>query len=342
MTVAVPPRLDAEIPLVSLFPALAAIPRARLGVRTTPVEQVEGVSGVRDLWIKRDDLSAELVGGNKVRSLEFLLGRVTRGDTVATVGGLGSTHVLATATHAARIGARTIAVRWPHDMSPIAREVERAAKAACAEVVDSQHFVTGWTRGALRRLRRDLHHVPLGGATPLGVLGQVNAGLELAAQVADGAMPAPTRVVVPMGTGATAAGLALGASLGGLTTEIVAVRCGPAIGSNGFRVRHLVHATANLITRYSGVRVTPGDHVEVRVVHRAYGGAYGRPFRPAEQAAKLLHQLRGIVLDSTYSAKAWLVAQGLASNHAGATLFWLTFDARWMPSAEGRVGSVGT
>ena len=60
-----------------------------------------------------------------MRALEFLLGDVRPGDTVLTLGGEGSTHVLATATHAARLGARTLAVRWPHDMSPMAHRVVR-------------------------------------------------------------------------------------------------------------------------------------------------------------------------------------------------------------------------
>ena len=56
--------------------------------------------------MKREDLSSDVLGGNKVRSLEFLLGGVVEGDTVLTLGGEGSTHVLATAVHAARLGAQ--------------------------------------------------------------------------------------------------------------------------------------------------------------------------------------------------------------------------------------------
>src|SRR6476620_9175307 len=82
--------------LFKQFPALSAnVAHVDLGLRETPVESVE-VAGTR-LLVKRDDLSADPLGGNKVRALEFLLAGAERGDTVLTVGSSGSTHALATA-----------------------------------------------------------------------------------------------------------------------------------------------------------------------------------------------------------------------------------------------------
>jgi len=63
-----------DIALYKRFPALRALPRAMLCTLPSPVEQVSGIEGASDLWIKRDDLNAPLMGGNKVRALEFLLG----------------------------------------------------------------------------------------------------------------------------------------------------------------------------------------------------------------------------------------------------------------------------
>lgn len=340
MTIAPFAVASSEIALVRRFPVLAAIPRARLGVRPSPVERLEGFRDVDDLWVKRDDLSAELMGGNKVRALEFALARVERGDTVLTVGGHGSTHVLATATHAARLGAQTIAVRWPHELGDVGRQVDAASRAACVNVVESLHIVTGIGRAHLMRMGGGLHYVPLGAANAEGILGQVNAALELAEQVAEGLLPAPARVVVPLGTGATAAGLSLGFALAGLPTTVVAVRCGPRIGSNGWRVRALEREALALLRRYVGSTMAVA-RTPLRVMHNAYGGAYGRPFPPARDAAGLLHTLRGWRLDDTYSAKAFLVAldlaaheSGIGSSVGGPTLFWLTFDGRWLTADD--------
>jgi 1-aminocyclopropane-1-carboxylate deaminase/D-cysteine desulfhydrase-like pyridoxal-dependent ACC family enzyme len=322
-------RADA-IPLVRRFPALAAIPRARLGRFPTPVEHLEGFQDVERLYVKREDLSSDLLGGNKVRSLEFLLGRIVEGDTVLTLGGEGSTHVLATAVHAARLGARTIAVRWRHDMHSAAHEVAARALAECEEIVTAPSFLRAMPTLLRLRLTRPALYIPLGGSTALGTLGHVNAALELADQIEAGALPRPARVVVPLGSGGTAAGLALGFAMSGLDAVVIGARVGPRIGANRFRVMQLVEQTRRLIRRYTGRTPPSVRRDRVAVSHDLYGGAYARPHPTAEHASVLVDALRGWRLDATYSAKAFAAALDIAAAEDTPTLFWLTFDARWM------------
>jgi hypothetical protein len=54
-----------------------------------------------------------------------------------------------------------------------------------------------------------------------------------------------------------------------------------------------------------------------------YGGAYGRPLDGAPDTTPT-----GVPLDATYSAKAFVAANEWARKEN--TLFWLTFDSRWM------------
>lgn len=329
-----PSTRDDPIPLVRRFPALAAIPRARLGRFPTPVEKLEGFRDVESLWVKHEDLASDALGGNKVRSLEFLLGRIGPGDTVLTVGGVGSTHILSTAVHAKRLGAKTIAVRWRHDMHPAAHEVSERAASECAEVVTASNFVTALVPLIRLRLTRRAHYIPLGGSTPLGTLGHVNAALELAEQVEAQELPQPVRLVTPLGSGGTAAGLALGFAIAGLETTVLGARVGPRIGANKFRVLRLAEQTRQLIARYTGRAPPPVRSDRVVVSHDLYGGAYARPHPTAEHAAVLVDALRGWRLDATYSAKAFAVALDLATDTSTPTLFWMTFDARWMKSLE--------
>src|SRR6516225_5369875 len=77
------------------------LPRVSLTTLPTPVEPLERmarVSGVAPLWIKRDDATGRLYGGNKPRKLELLLGAaLARGRRrVLTFGALGTHHGLAT------------------------------------------------------------------------------------------------------------------------------------------------------------------------------------------------------------------------------------------------------
>jgi len=323
---------DDPLPLVYKYPALAAIPRARLGRFPTPVEKLEGFRDVESLWVKHEDLSSDALGGNKVRSLEFLLGHVVAGDTVLTLGGVGSTHILATAVHAKRLGAQTIAVRWQHDMHPMAREVAERSAAECVETITTANIFRAIIPLVRLRLTRQLHYIPLGGSTPLGTLGHVNAALELADQVDAGIMPSPVRVVVPLGSGGTAAGLALGFAIAGMDTTVLGVRVGPRIGANRWRVLRLVEQTRHLIGRYAGRMPPPVSGERVVVSHDLYAGAYARPHPTAEHAAVLVDTLRGWRLDATYSAKAFAVALDTAAERGTPTLFWMTFDARWMKS----------
>lgn len=321
---------DPDIALYRRFPALRALPRARLCRLPSPVMHAPLV-GER-LWIKRDDLNSDAFGGNKARSLEFLLGSVRAGETVLTIGGEGSTHVLATATHARSLGADTIAMRWKHDMNPGAARVSELI-AASARGPLSANAVFAIARALAHRLGHRVHYVPLGGSTPLGVLAQVNAALELAEQVAAGELPQPKRVVLPLGSGGTTAGLALGFAVAGLDVEVVGARVAPRLAANARRVRRLADGARRLITRTTGQPVARVPRGMVRVVHDVFGGAYGRVLPGSEDAAGLLLDAYGIKLDSTYSAKAFVAALESARSLSGPTLFWLTFDGRCLDAS---------
>ena len=296
-----------------------------------------------ELWVKRDDLNAAEYGGNKVRALELLLGGVREGETVLTLGGEGSTHVLATAAHARRLGAGVVAVRWPHEMSPLAHRVARRAEQLATRVVHARSVGEALARVALlrwlarRATRRGAprtHYVPIGGSTALGVLGHVESGLELAAQVSAGLLPAPARIVVPLGSGGTAAGIALGLAIAGLDTSVVGARVGPRLAVTRRRTLRLASAAADLIERAAGVRLPRPRPDRVVVDHGVYGGAYGRPLAAGVEAATLLRETSRLSLDATYSAKAAASALRLARSAEGPTLFWLTFDGRKLGSGD--------
>ncbi|HEX6966092.1 MAG TPA: pyridoxal-phosphate dependent enzyme [Gemmatimonadaceae bacterium] len=317
-------------PLYSHFPALARIPRMALGRFPSPVERLTEAAAGGALWVKRDDLNAPAFGGNKVRALEFLLGSVQPGDEVLTVGGEGSTHVLVTAAMARELSARTHAIRWTHDMNPTAQVVAERASTMCERVATTASPLTALLRALAMRATRRVHWIPLGGTSPLGMLGHVNAGLEIADQVRAGLLPTPTRIVVPLGSGGTTAGIALGVAIAGLDSTVVGARVGPRIAVNRARVLRLARATARLIQHVTGERVPNVTRDRVHVVHDVYGGAYGRPLPRSREGTELLRQHTGVRLDDTYSAKAFTAALELARRGDGPTLFWLTFDARWM------------
>jgi D-cysteine desulfhydrase len=311
------------IPLVARFPALARVPRVVLGCYPTPVLPLATLAP--SLWIKRDDLCADPMGGNKVRALEFLLADLGAGDEVVTVGSAGSTHALAVAVYGARVGARVSIGRWRQEMnataSLVARQIEEITERA--PIFRSPVGAFAW---AQRRRWRGARWIPAGGSTPLGILGHVNAGLELVAQIDAGVLPQPDRMIVPLGTGGTAAGLALAFRIARRDIEVVGARVVPRIVGRKGRVLRLAHRTAGLIERITGETLPRVRRHNIAIAHGTYGGAYGRATETASVAAARLRDAAGMSLDPTYSAKAFALALDLASG--GPTLFWLTFDSR--------------
>ena len=317
------------LPLIARFPALARIPRAELGAFPTPLERVDlrDVALAGELWIKRDDLSASPLGGNKVRALEFLLGGLAPGEVVLTAGGEGSTHILTTATHVRALGGVTHAVRWTHEMNPSALNVADRARAISASITTVRSSILGLLRAHAARRSR-IRWIPPGGTSALGMLGHVNAALELAGQIARGEMPTPSRVVLPVGSGGTAAGLALGFAIAGVDTVVVGARVAPRIAAGRMRVLALAERERRYLARLTGQRIPRVDRARVEIVHSVYAGAYGRPLPGADRDASMLQKVTGLSLDGTYSAKAFTAALALARDELGTTLFWLTFDGR--------------
>ena len=312
----------AELPLLRRFPALSHVPRAQLGTLPTPVQPITLANG-RSLWIKRDDLTGAELGGNKVRALEWLLGDVAEDDLVLTVGPRGSTHALATAFYAQALGAQPIVIRWQQQMHPAARSADTAIRRRRASLWEAGYVPVAYLMAAFSRAMGDKHWIPAGGTSTLGVLGYVNAGLELAEQVERGECPTPDEVVLPLGTGGTVAGVWLGLCIAGLRCRIRAVRVAPRVIASRGRVARLIQRTRNFIEGMTHEPV-PSPWLDDLVADGGYyGGGYGRPIAPSPHEAALASI--GVRLDDTYSRKAFAAA---AARDSGNVLFWLTFDGR--------------
>jgi len=300
----------------SVSTALARIPRVHLGRFPTPVERAPALGA--QVWVKRDDLCAEPPAGNKVRSLEFLLARARRrGATrLLTVGGTGSNWLLAVATHARSLGMSLDALVFAQPESERTREVQSRLQGLSVRMHRAP--VPLLPLLAIVPLLRGAHVLPPGGSSMIGTLGHVAAGTELCEQVRQGVLPDPGEVYVALGSGGTAAGIALGLGLGGSQATVVAIRVADRIVAN----RPHVVALAEAAARRLGVppRIAP-----VEIVHRQFGGRYGLPTPAAEDAVRRAAGAR-LVLETTYTGKA--LAELLARGPRGPVLFWNTFDGR--------------
>jgi D-cysteine desulfhydrase len=317
---------------------LAGVPRVDLGVRETPIERwnVGGVS----LLIKRDDLSASRLGGNKVRALQFLLAGVTPGRRVLTVGSTGSTHALAVAEYGALLGAETDVITWPQETHTIARATADRL-ATIATVTPARSPATAFLRAAMRRMRARPTWIPAGGSSPLGALGHVEAALELVSQLRRDGIAMPSAIVVPLGTGGTVAGLLVGLRAAGVSMTVVAVRVVPSIVGNSRHVLRLARRTRRLVMQLTGERIPEVDGSRLEMDPAGYGGAYARVTPEGTSAAALLRDAGGPRLDGTYSAKAFARAlERVRGKPDESLLFWLTFDGRWLGESDAEPNDV--
>jgi len=346
--------------LFELWPRIArAVPLAALGDFPTPVESLApviaelGLSGP-EVYVKRDDLSSDLYGGNKVRPLELLFGWARergRGVVYAT-GAYGSNHALATLLHAPRVGLRAGALLFPQPVTPSALATLEIMLSQDAEL----HTVSHWSAlplgMAVIRARSALAGepaliMPPGGATPRAVLAYVSAGLELALQVERGVLPAPSRVFAAAGSNATCAGLLAGFTVAarlGLgfrsgAPRVCAVRIGPWPVTSRTRIVSLSLRTLALLARLAGEpRLLLGSselatHLEVS--GDFLGRGYGHQTDSANEACRVFAAAGLPLLDETYSGKAGaaLIAE-LRSGARGPLLFWSTKSSRPLPEPD--------
>jgi len=307
------------------WPGLASLPQLELCAGPTRVERLDTVSfdTGAELWAKRDDESATLYGGNKVRKLEWILAQAkARGcRTLVTAGALGSHHVLATATWGREHGMQTRAILVPQPWTPHVEQNLRALLATGAIVTPIKNL--GFLPAAmarevvLRRLKGDRpQRIELGGSCPTGALGYVEAGLEIAEQVDHGECPEPEFIYVALGTGGTAAGLAIGLAAAGFTTRVVGVRVTESKVINTLTLRMLVRGTARRLRALdpSFPAVAKAAFELIQIDNRYFGDGYGTPHAGAAAAMEAAAR-DGIRLDQTYTGRAF--AAMLADGHEG-------------------------
>lgn len=338
----------------ALFRVLAGpiepLPWVELGEFPTPVTPFPRSATIAENlgFVKRDDLSSPVYGGNKVRTLEALFGDALAREsrTIFATGAYGSNHAVATALHAPRVGLSARALLFPQPLSWAALENLRVTLA----LSDAIHVVPHWSclpfamwHHARRRDLGGLTLMPPGGASPRGALGYVSAALELAEQVEAGVLPAPARIVVGIGSTCTTAGLLVGLDLAkklgigfrALEPELVAVRVTPWPVTSRFRILGLAERTARLLAAWArepalavsarrlGARLTlDADYL---------GRGYGRATEPGRAAMRRWVEAGLPALDTTYSAKSAAAFLACCEREKSPTLFWSTKSSAPLP-----------
>ncbi len=285
------------------------------------------------MTVKRDDVSAEPYGGGKPRKLELILGAAQREGRigVATFGGVGSHHAAATAIYAKRVGLACHLWLIPQ---PPTEEVRRVLLTSVGHgaVVELAGSLQSARRRALK-LGEAFALIAAGGSSVIGNIGFVNAGLELADQVATGDAQRPDVVYAAVGTMGSAVGLVIGLALAGLATEVVGVRTASWSAASPRKFRTLHDDTVRwLRERDPQVPDLKLTAKQFRFENRFLGSGYAVPTRRGSEATRRAAAM-GLRLDSTYTAKAFAALLGNAKRHRDQhVLFWHSHSQRPLPA----------
>ncbi len=331
------------IPLFEKYPKLKEkLPYISLCDLPTPLLHLNRIGdqlGINHLYLKQDGLTSKHYGGNKIRKLEFLLGEAKQKGykKVMTYGYSGSNHATATAIHANVLGMKSISMLVSQKNADYVRKNLLLSYAGNAEI---HHYKNRKERARGEKLQKLKHLVldqkpvytiPLGGSSPPGIAGFVNAAFELKSQVDKNLMPEPDLIYIALGSAGTAVGLFMGIRLLGLKTGIVPVRVIEPEITGEERIRSAFDDTIAFLHEHDpSIPLLAFSKDDFPVRNEFLGKGYGKFTDEGIHAIRLLGEMEGIQLDGTYTGKAMaaLLQDATSGLLKGKTvLFWNTLNA---------------
>lgn len=256
-----------------------------------------------EIWLKRDDLTGRALGGNKSRTLEYLLGdaRLRGCDAFVTGAGPQSNWAMLAALSSRMAGMEPVVAHY-------GSRVETQGNLVLSALVGAEISFTGdpareSVDALVEELAEDLsargrtpYVAPRGGATAIGSFGYVRAAVELIAQL-DAASLKPAALWLPTGSCGTQAGLLAGMTGLGRDLDVVGVATSRSPTESASRVRTLAGQALKLL----GIMREPGPPI---IVGGFLGGGYGQPTPEGMAAAELVARTEGVLLDPVFGAKA--------------------------------------
>jgi D-cysteine desulfhydrase family pyridoxal phosphate-dependent enzyme len=299
--------------------SLASQPRVALATLPTPIVEAHrlrdalgGAARCPRILIKRDDLTGLALGGNKARKLEFLMADALaqHADVVVSSGATQSNHARMTAAAARAVGLDCVLVLSARRTDPPLQGnllldrlfgatihfIQANPDPRYAVAADEVEKVAEVVEHLTRRGRRP-YVIPIGGSSPIGALGYLDATRELHEQLTASTIRAD-RLYYASGSRGTQAGLELGARAFGVEYRLHGIAVSAGEDEKQRRAARLMNEAAALLDL--PVRVDPSALITDQ---RFIGEGYGIPTAECLEAIKLLARSEAILLDPCYTGK---------------------------------------
>ena len=289
---------------------VADLPRVHLAQLPTPLEEASRLSdalGGPRILIKRDDLTGIGLGGNKVRKLEYVIGRAIaeNADTLVVCGGFQSNLARIAAAMGCRLGLQVELLLG--GIPGEKRELE--GNLLLDQLYGANiHFVDTeprWDFGtavedlaeALRKQGRKPYVVPLGASSPEGMAGYIEATEEMLDQFRQLSVK-PDYLFVAIGSGGTYSGLMLGA----MNLDAPYKVAGISVSRTREYLLDKLPGDMQVTASELGLGKVPRED-DLLIFDDYIGGGYGEPTCGCSEAVTLMARTEGIILDPVYSGK---------------------------------------
>jgi len=285
------------------------VPRRRLINFNTPVERLErlqrAIPSAPQLWIKRDDLTGYLGGGNKLRKLEYVFaGALAQGvTTIVTTGSITSNLARTAALVARRLGLKCeliLSGRHPKSAHANWRVTELLG-------VKIHRVAASSERGSrMNEVARELeargervYTIPLGASNEIGSFGMVSAFEELGIQQLELGEQFDA-IVFATSSGGTQAGLEVGKRLFNYPELRL---LGVSADDPATTIKENVLLAVGPMLAMLGRSDVPAAE-ELFVDERFIGAGYAIPTTESREALRMFAEIEGVLLDPVYTSKA--------------------------------------
>jgi len=270
-----------------------------------------------EISIKRDDMTGSVLSGNKVRKLEFLLAdAIQRGcKSVISCGGIQSNHARTTALAAIQLGLEPhmfLRAKPPdnneanenylNDVAPAVGNVYlHRLVGTHVHLVPPQKYLTGLLP-KMKQLGDEIemksgapaYLIPIGGSNSVGLFGYLEGWREL--YEVDKVTEKFDDVVVAVGSGGTASGLAIGNYLSGQKVKVHAVA---VCDNDEYFYDHCDEMLSEL-----GLSETTKARDILDVIDGYQGNGYAKSTTEELELLRNIARTTGILLDPVYTLKA--------------------------------------
>lgn len=298
------------------------VPHIELCTLPTPLVEAPRLSarlGGPRILIKRDDLTGLAMGGNKARSLEYLMTEVrdSRSDIVLAVGPQQSNWLCNLTAACRRLGIDTVLFLFKGNnqvQGNLLLDRLMGAEVRYTNIdihnISSVYEQMEALADELRKKGRKPHVFQYGAVTPLGVMGYVSLATEICQQLKERNLQA-RYLFLADGSGCTHAGLLLGMAHHQSSLKVIGIML-----DLRYTKKEQVSIIADAASKTANfLKLNHSFKPEQVICNNEYLGS-NAPTRESIEAVRLVAETEGIFLDPVYSGKAMaaLIGQILDSK----------------------------